>query len=124
MPQAGRRSRTLARTHALGGAMAFDGSAVLLFGGIAELSNPMPRLFGLTWEWDGQHWTARQGIGPAPRWSHALAFDSKRRSVCADVGHGRLGQQQVLGGWQDSKDRPTARYAFQLAFPTRFELKS
>jgi hypothetical protein len=63
-----------------GAAMAFDGSAVLLFGGIAALtaSNPPPRLFGLSWEWDGQHWTSRQDIGPAPRWGHALAFDSDR----------------------------------------------
>jgi len=63
-----------------GAAMAFDGFAVLLFGGIASLtaSNPPPRLFGLTWEWDGQLWTARQDIGPAPRWGHAVAFDSDR----------------------------------------------
>ena len=63
-----------------GAAMAFDGFAVLLFGGIASLtaSNPPPRLFGLSWEWDGQHWTSRQDIGPAPRWGHALAFDSDR----------------------------------------------
>jgi hypothetical protein len=63
-----------------GAAMAIDGFAVLLFGGIASLtaSDPPPRLFGLSWEWDGQHWTSRQDIGPAPRWGHAVAFDSDR----------------------------------------------
>ena len=61
-------------------AMAFDGLAVLLFGGVASLTalNPPPRLFGQSWEWDGQHWTSRQDIGPAPRWGHAVAFDSDR----------------------------------------------
>jgi Galactose oxidase, central domain len=63
-----------------GAAMAFDGAGALLFGGTESLaaSKSPPRLFGLTWEWDGQHWTARQDIGPAPRWGHAIAFDSDR----------------------------------------------
>jgi hypothetical protein len=61
-----------------GAAMTFDGSGALLIGGIDSLSTSTPRLFSLTWEWDGQHWTTRQDIGPAPRWGHALAFDSDR----------------------------------------------
>ena len=32
----------------------------------------------LSWEWDGAHWTLRQDMGPAPRWGHAIAFDSAR----------------------------------------------
>jgi hypothetical protein len=64
-------------------AMTFAGNAMLLFGGIDSLAttNTSPRLFGLTWEWDGQHWTQRQDIGPAARWGHALAFASDRGQV-------------------------------------------
>jgi hypothetical protein len=64
-------------------AMTFDGSSTLLFGGIDPLSNAnvSPRIFGLTWEWNGEHWTERQDIGPAPRWGHVVAFDSGRGQV-------------------------------------------
>jgi len=67
----------------MAGAMTFDGSSTLLFGGIDPFAdaNGSPNLFGLTWEWDGEHWVERQDIGPAPRWGHAVAFDSHRRQV-------------------------------------------
>jgi hypothetical protein len=64
----------------LGGAMVFDGEAILLFGGVASASatTPPPVLFGVSWEWSGNGWTARQDMGPSPRWGHAMAFDSDR----------------------------------------------
>jgi hypothetical protein len=61
-------------------AMTFVGSAILLFGGAIPASPPLAgeELSRLSWEWDGAHWTLRQDMGPAPRWGHALAFDSAR----------------------------------------------
>src|SRR5215207_4576282 len=59
--------------------MTFAGAATLLFGGISSapaLANE--ELSRLSWECDGEHWTLRQDMGPAPRWGHALAFDSQR----------------------------------------------
>jgi hypothetical protein len=68
----------------------FIGSATLLFGGVTssqahvavEALSPAPdaiqELSRLSWEWDGAQWTLRQDMGPAPRWGHALAFDSAR----------------------------------------------
>jgi len=61
-----------------GAAMTFDGSGVLLFGGIDATGEQPPRLFGVTWEWNGHDWTARQDFGPSPRWGHTLAFDADR----------------------------------------------
>ena len=64
-------------------AAAFDGSAVLLFGGVASLSPSAlaPALSALTWEWDGEHWTLRQDMGPPARFGHELAFDTNRGRV-------------------------------------------
>jgi len=58
----------------------FAGAAMLLFGGISSAAAPLgaEELSRLSWEWDGEHWTLRQDMGPAPRWGHALAFDSQR----------------------------------------------
>jgi hypothetical protein len=64
--------------------------ATLLFGGVTDSPaqiavtalSPAPAaveaLSRLSWEWDGAQWTLRQDMGPAPRWGHALAFDSAR----------------------------------------------
>jgi Galactose oxidase, central domain len=71
-------------------AMTFGVSATLLFGGVTsppalvavETLSPAAAavqvLSRLSWEWDGELWTLRQDMGPAPRWGHALAFDSAR----------------------------------------------
>jgi hypothetical protein len=61
-------------------AMTFGGEATLLFGGVRSTPPPLvaEELSRLSWDWDGAHWTLRQDIGPAPRWGHALAFDSAR----------------------------------------------
>jgi hypothetical protein len=67
---------------AAGAAMAFRTATAALFGGISAVTNvPGRRLFGLTWEWNGHLWTARQDIGVGPRYEHAMAFDSVRNRV-------------------------------------------
>jgi hypothetical protein len=65
---------------ALGSGMAYIGGSVLLIGGASSLTAgpPTPALFGDSWEWSGDFWTDRADIGPRPRWSTALAFDSDR----------------------------------------------
>jgi hypothetical protein len=63
-------------------AMAFNGSGIALYGGIANIApNANAALFGITWDWNGQHWTARQDMGPGPRVGHTLAFDSTRSRI-------------------------------------------
>jgi Galactose oxidase, central domain len=74
----------------LASAMTFGAGATLLFGGVTDSPAPIAvtalspapaaveTLWGLSWEWDGVQWTLRQDMGPAPRWGHALAFDSAR----------------------------------------------
>jgi hypothetical protein len=94
-----------------GAAMAFDGSGVLLFGGAEALAaskaNP-PRLFGLSWEWDGQHWTTLQDIGPTPRWGHAVAFDSSRSrpvlfgGLSVGPGDATASQRVLADTWETS----------------------
>jgi hypothetical protein len=65
-----------------GAAMVFKATRIALYGGIASLATTgTPPVFGLTWEWDGQHWTARQDIGPGPRVGHAMGFDGARGRV-------------------------------------------
>ena len=67
---------------ATGAAMAFRSATSALFGGISAIATaPGSKLFGLTWEWNGHLWTARQDIGVGARFDHAMAFDSARGRV-------------------------------------------
>jgi hypothetical protein len=69
--------------------MVFDGTRILLFGGGGSST-----AFGDTWSWDGKHWRQIQDIGPGPRGSAAMAYDSDRsRSVL----FGGFGQSGFLG---------------------------
>jgi hypothetical protein len=62
--------------------MVFRRNVTELFGGVSALPDVAAgRVFGLTWEWDGAHWTARQDIGVGARLGHAMAFDSARSRV-------------------------------------------
>jgi len=105
-----------------GAAMTFDGSAVLLFGGTESIaaSNPPPRLFGLTWQWDGQHWTALQDIGPAPRWGHTIAFDSNRGrlvlfgGVSVPPGDPNAADHALADTWETAAPEATATGEVQL----------
>lgn len=58
--------------------LVFHGSSALLYGGVASLTDTAAQVFAGSWEWDGQHWTQRQDIGPGFRWGHAMAFDGNR----------------------------------------------
>ena len=64
----------------MGFSLTFGAGATLLFGGVSTPPPPAAtqQLTRLSWQWDGAHWTLRQDMGPAPRWGHALAFDSAR----------------------------------------------
>jgi hypothetical protein len=67
---------------ATGAALVFRSATSALFGGISALANaPGSKLFGLTWEWNGHLWTARQDMGVGARFDHAMAFDSLRGRV-------------------------------------------
>jgi hypothetical protein len=50
---------------------------IAMFGGM-DSSNAV---FHETWVFDGKYWTHRQDIGPLPRFSHAMSYDSVRRSI-------------------------------------------
>ena len=47
--------------------LAFDGTVSLLYGGVASPTDPNSKVFTGTWQWDGEHWTQRQDIGPGQR---------------------------------------------------------
>jgi len=65
--------------------MGFDGSRVLLFGGLG----PTGAYFGDTWSWDGKHWTQLQDIGPAPRVSAGMVYDNDRSRSVLFRGYGQ-----------------------------------
>jgi hypothetical protein len=82
---------------ATGAAMVFRSATSALFGGISALANgPGRKLFGLTWEWNGHLWTARQDIGVGARFDHAMAFDGTR------------GRVVLFGGRSAAADDPNA----------------
>jgi hypothetical protein len=62
-----------------GHAMAYDKSrgVSVLFGGRSGSCGPSA-VCGDTWEWNGSQWELRATTGPAPRWDHAMAYDSRR----------------------------------------------
>src|SRR5258708_2880459 len=62
-------------------AMAYDSARqrTVLFGGVVGGGGGQP--VGDTWEWNGEFWTQVEDIGPAPRGSHAMAYDVARAQV-------------------------------------------
>jgi hypothetical protein len=77
-----KRVQDIGPSPATGAALVFRTSVSALFGGISAIDNVTGRtLFGLTWEWDGHHWTARQDIGVGARFRHAMTYDSVRGRV-------------------------------------------
>jgi len=76
------RVQDIGAAAATGAAMVFRSAVSSLFGGITAINNVAGRkLLGLTWEWNGHHWTARQDIGVGARFRHAMAYDSVRSRV-------------------------------------------
>ena len=45
---------------------------------LKSLTDPNAKVFAGTWQWDGAHWAQRQDVGPGPRSSIAMAFDTAR----------------------------------------------
>jgi len=77
------------------GSMVFRSQTSALFGGISATSKVQGRkMFGLTWEWNGSHWTARQDIGVGARYEHAMAFDGVRGRVVVFGGRGIAADEQ------------------------------
>ncbi len=73
---------------------------VVLFGG-KRLFGP-GQLFRDTWTWDGEYWTQRQNIGPAPRFGHGMAYDSARQRT---VLFGGMGANGLLGDTWEQFER-------------------
>ena len=77
-----KRVQDIGPAPATGASLVFRTAVSALFGGISSIASVNGRkLFGLTWEWNGQHWTARQDIGVGARFRHAMAYDLARNRV-------------------------------------------
>ena len=63
-----------------GGATAFDGRGLMLFGGVGAAGGGQAGRDD-TWDWREPFWTRRLVFGPPGRTEHALAFDSVRRRI-------------------------------------------
>jgi hypothetical protein len=72
--------------------LVYDGATMLLFGGKNETV-----FFKKKWQWDGQHWTQCQDIGPGARAFAAIAYDSQRQHAALFLGGGRTESLWRLG---------------------------
>jgi hypothetical protein len=109
--------------------MAFDGSRVILFGG---LQGPSQIELGDTWAWDGSSWTQLSPpTSPSPRGMHQMAYDPVHERVV--LFGGRTGSETALDDlWEwdgttwtqiTATVHPPGRYRGAFAFdPTRQRL--
>jgi hypothetical protein len=84
-----------------GAALAFKGDSVALLGGKKPFFSTNPGGLGITWTWDGQHWTLRQDFGPPPRYGHAMTYDTKR--ACLTVFGGTNSDVSFGDTWEHSE---------------------
>ena len=110
-------------------AMAYDSrrGRVVLFGGFDDDVEPYVT-YGDTWEWDGNSWCKISNSGPDPRYSHAMAYDSRRRVVVLFGGQGKKNYQDT---WDDtwewdgrqwlkvSEKGPEARWGHAMAYDSK-----
>src|ERR1041384_8327981 len=62
-----------------------------LYGGVSAVVPELgPNTYGDTWTFDGRLWSHRQELGPGPRWSHRLTYDSSRQQIVLLGGLGTL----------------------------------
>jgi hypothetical protein len=93
-----------------GAAMVSSGGGAVLYGGASSIGPAAaPTLFGRSWQWDGNHWTAYQDMGPGNRAFHAAAFDAARRRIVlfggADVLTSGVAPGSVRGDtWEQPSD--------------------
>jgi hypothetical protein len=88
---------------------------IALFGGMGA-SNAVSRE---TWTFDGTHWTHRQDIGPVARSSHALAFNTARRTIV--IFGGRDATENLLQDtWEhtETDPRPPAINVLSITLPS------
>jgi Galactose oxidase, central domain len=79
-----------------------------MFGGFQFAVSSSPVVLGDSWVYDGAHWTERENIGPGPRYSHAMAYDSGRRTIVlfggistnTAVSGGSLSDYLLGGTWE------------------------
>lgn len=81
-------------------AMAYDAArhVVVMFGGT---SANYATAYNDTWEYDGAAWTKKvsaNGLAPAPRYDHALAYDAQRQKVVLYGGTG-IGPGELHWEW-------------------------
>ena len=77
-------------------AMAYDSARrrTVLFGGRGRGGSPE---LGDTWEWDGKNWTLMNSVlSPAPRASHAMAYDAARQRTVLFGGYDKA-YSNILG---------------------------
>ncbi len=83
-------------------AMVYDSARreMVLFGGAGAPAAPRDPLviLGDTWVWNGSSWREVPGQAPAPRYAHAMAFDSRR------------GITYMYGGATMNTERQTVHY--------------
>jgi hypothetical protein len=86
--------------------------SIVLFGGAG-----FGGLAGDSWRFDGIHWTQVQDIGPVPRFSHAVTFDSTRSAVVLFGGIKVVdANEAVLGDtWEHNTFRQSGLCAGNLA---------
>ena len=77
--------------------MTYDDSRqrLVLFGGDVMASTQARQVNGETWEWDGREWTQVADMGPAPRMSCAMTYDTLRQRVVLFGGHNYLPPQDT-----------------------------
>ena len=86
--------------------MVFDSKRgrTVVFGGIGTgPAGQRPPTLGDTWEFDGRSWTKLDVVGPAPRASGGVAFDSKRGLVILFGGSGDSGFYGDTWSWNGSE---------------------
>ena len=81
-------------------AMAYDAArhVVVMFGGA---SANYASVYNDTWEYDGAAWTKKvsvNGLAPAPRYDHALAYDAQRQKIVLYGGSG-IGPGELHWEW-------------------------
>ncbi|MFO0667216.1 MAG: kelch repeat-containing protein [Polyangiaceae bacterium] len=111
----------------LRGALAYDrGSDVAVyFGGQTSFSDFTT--WNTTWTWDGTSWTAvNPTTKPMARMEHCMAYDEARKRIVLFGGYGSMAPLDDTWEWQnqtwtrvtsaDANPRPSARYAFSMAY--------